>query len=208
MVVKAPALPRVLPPTLLLSGLHRLSLDQYRRMVSAGILSRKDRCELIRGWLVEKMAENPPHTICSCKLNKLLVRMLGDDWALRSDKPIELVHSESCPEPDFVVATGEDDAYSSRHPRDGEILLVVEIADTSVNLDQELMLPIYALEKIPVYWIVNLIDRRVEVYTQPRGGKKPTYRTRTDYPPGGSVPVVLGGAEVGSIAVDEILPKS
>ena len=87
-----------------------------------------------------------------------------------------------------------------------DIALVVEVSDTSLDDDQRLKLPQYARARLPVYWIINLTDRRVEVYTHPRGGKNPGYRHQTNYAPGQAVPVVVGGAEVGSLEVKDLLP--
>lgn len=81
-----------------------------------------------------------------------------------------------------------------------------EVSDATLELDRGLKLRIYASGLIPAYWIVNLVEARVEVYTQPRGGKKPTYKTRTDYGPNDTVPVVIAGKQVGTIAVKEVLP--
>jgi hypothetical protein len=80
------------------------------------------------------------------------------------------------------------------------------VADSTLHRDQTTKLELYAGAKVAVYWIVNLVDRRVEVYTQPRGGKSPTYKTRTDYGPDDAVPVVIAGKRVGTIAVKDLLP--
>lgn len=81
------------------------------------------------------------------------------------------------------------------------------MSDSSLDRDQQEKAYIYARDGIPVYWIVNLIDRRVEVYTDPTGpADLPQYRTRQDYPPGAAVPVVLDGVTVGTVPVEELLP--
>jgi hypothetical protein len=80
------------------------------------------------------------------------------------------------------------------------------VSDSSLPEDQTTKLEMYAAAKVAVYWVVNLVDRRVEVYTQPKGGKNPAYRQRTDYGPDDEVPVVVGGKELGRIAVKELLP--
>jgi Uma2 family endonuclease len=66
----------------------------------------------------------------------------------------------------------------------------------------------YARARIPVYWIINLNERRVEVYTKPKGGKSPSYRCRTDYPHNVSVPLIIEGQEIGQVAVDDLLPSN
>ncbi len=82
----------------------------------------------------------------------------------------------------------------------------MEVADSSLHEDQTTKLELYAGAKVAVYWVVNLVDRRVEVYTDPRGGKNPGYKTRTNYGLNDSVPVVIGSKKVGTIAVKELLP--
>jgi len=93
-----------------------------------------------------------------------------------------------------------------RHPRPRETELIAEVADTSLERDRGVKLKIYAVGRIPVYWIVNLINRQLEVYTEPRHRKYPMYRRRTTYLPSDKVPVVIGGKELGRIAVKELLP--
>jgi hypothetical protein len=94
-----------------------------------------------------------------------------------------------------------------RHPLTEEVLIVIEVSDTSLESDRTSKLEMYARDKIPVCWIVNLIDRRVEVLTLPRSGRKRTDRQRKEYTSGESIPVVLNGTEIGTIAVDAILPS-
>jgi Uma2 family endonuclease len=188
------------------AAIKRFTVAEYHELQHRGMLDDGKDYELLDGWLVEKMTQETPHASAASKLDKRLWKLMPDDRLLRSQKPITLRNSE--PEPDAAVCIGPEDRYDERHPSAAEIEFVVEVADSSLRRDQTLKLALYASARIREYWIVNLIDRRVEVYTHPRGGKKPTYRTRTDYLPGSAVPVVLGGTEVGSIAVDEILPKN
>ena len=186
-------------------SLHRFTVDQYHQMIETGIIKEDDRVELLDGWIVQKMPPNPPHSQAVRRLNRWFTRALGEDWVLGVQDPATMTHSE--PEPDLVIARGPEERYGDRHPGPLDIALVIEVADTSLSEDRSAKFSIYARARIPIYWIVNLIDRRVEVYTQPRGGKNPTYRTRRDYGPAESVPVALAGKTVGSIPVREILPR-
>lgn len=186
-------------------SIHRFTVEQYHEMGRTGIVKEHDRVELIHGLIVEKPLINPPHATALGKLYRRLTAMLGIDAAIRIQMPITLSDSE--PEPDVVVAPGAHDDYETAHPGPKQSLLVVEVADSSLADDRSIKLQLYAVEKIAQYWIVNLVDRRVEVYTQPRGGKNPTYRARRDYGPGDAVPVTLAGKTVGSIPVREILPR-
>ena len=192
------------PPTL--SRTQRLfSVAEYHQMIRDGVLKEGERVELIHGLILAKMPINPPHTKAVRQLGVLLAPLLRPaGWVDYSQQPITLADSE--PEPDFHAATGPLSKYDDRHPGPVEVGLLVEVADSSLDDDQGPKLTLYATARIPVYWIVNIPDRRVEVYTQPRGGKSPTYRTRTDYAPGETVPVVLAGQTVGTLPVSDLLP--
>ena len=96
--------------------------------------------------------------------------------------------------------------HDARHPGPKDLVLVVEVSDSSLGFDRGTKMAVYAAAKIVQYWIVNVNDRRVEVYTQPKGGKNPSYKLRTDYGPGDAVPVVVAGKQVGAVAVKELLP--
>jgi Uma2 family endonuclease len=126
-------------------------------------------------------------------------------WVVRSQATAKL--SASRPEPDVAVTRGDRRTYFTRHPDPADFGLVAEVSDSSLDRDQLDKTRIYAREKIPVYWVVNLVDRRVEVYTDPSGpGDDPRYHTLNVHAPGADVPVVLGGTTVGTIAVNDLLP--
>lgn len=197
---KAAALAPAIPPL----PVRRFTVEEYHKLGEIGVLTENDRVELIRGWIVPKMTLNPPHTYAVTALMKRFLTLVGPRAVVRVQQPITTADSE--PEPDVLLATGRDDDYKSRHPKPSEVSILVEVAESSLREDQTTKLEMYAGAKVAVYWIVNLVDRRVEVYTQPRGGKNPTYRQRTDYGPGAAVPVVVGGKELGRIAVAELLP--
>lgn len=172
-------------------------------MIATGILSPANRCELIHGWITEKMPTNPPHTHAVRVLNRILARLLSDDWVLGPQQPVTTADSE--PEPDIAIATGPESKYADRHPTPRETVLVIEVSDTSLAYDRGTKLELYAADKVVEYWVVNLIDGVVEVHTQPKGGKKPGYKAKVEYRAGESVPVVLGGKQVGTIPVSEII---
>lgn len=185
--------------------LYRFRVDQYERMIAAGVLTSEDRVELIDGVVVRKMTQNPPHAAAIDYTVAALRPLLREDWLLREQKPIKLSDSE--PEPDLVILRGPLRLYERRHPRPADLAVVVEVADTTLEFDRRDKGLAYARARIPVYWIINLIDRRVEVYTEPKGGKSPAYRRRTDYSPDAEVPLVIDGDEVGKIRVRELLPS-
>jgi Uma2 family endonuclease len=106
------------------------------------------------------------------------------------------------PEPDLAVVRGEIEDYDQRDVMASDVALVVEIAQATLATDQTDMKRVYGARSIPVYWIVNLIERQIEVSTDPT---PEGYRTSQTFKPGEHVPVVIGGAEVGRIAVSDIL---
>ena len=111
-------------------------------------------------------------------------------------------------EPDVAVARGPRRLYEERHPRPGDVAFLVEVADSSLDEDRSDKTTMYARARIGVYWIVNLVHAQVEVYTEPRGGRNPGYRSRHDYRIGEEVPVVVDGREVGRVAVRDLLPST
>lgn len=185
-------------------SIYPLTVDQYHRMIAEGILTAKDRVELIEGVLVQKMSRNPPHDEALARIMRRLVRLLPEEWTLRGQSAVTLRHSE--PEPDFAIAHGPEGTYSGRKPGPRDIALVIEVADSSLLADRNEQAILYADARIPEYWIVNLVNRRVEVYTDPKGGRSPRYRRRRDYGANESVPLVLDSREVGRIPVRELLP--
>ena len=193
------ALPRDYPP-------HRLTVERYERMVRAGIFAQKEPIFLWHGRLVEKMTKGRPHALVLIKLNALLVRLVPEGWYVQPEQPIALA-DDGLPEPDLAVVRGAADDHGDRAPGPRDLGLVVEIADSSLSVDSGSVLETYAAQNIPIYWIVNIPERRVEVYREPTGpAPSPSYRACRQYRHGERVPVVLDGREVGEIAVDDFLP--
>ncbi len=195
-----------LPPVVTPLPVRRFTLDEYHKLLEIGVFNSGDPYELLNGVIVAKMPQNSPHAGTSGKLEKRLWKILPDDWLLRAQKPVTIPGSESEPEPDVVICLGPDTRYDKQHPHPKDVALVVEVSDTSLGRDAGTKLQIYAGAKIPEYWIINVNDRRVEVYTQPKGGKKPEYKQRKAYRDDEDVPVVLNGKELGRIPVKELLP--
>jgi Uma2 family endonuclease len=186
--------------------LYRLSVEQYEKMVEAGVLKSGERVELIDGLLLQKMTQHPPHATSVEATTEALRAVLLEGWVVRDRKPIRLATSE--PEPDVTVARGPRRLYEERHPRPADIAALVEVADSSLDEDRSDKNAMYARARIAVYWIVNLVHAQVEVYTDPRAGRNPGYRLRHDYRIGEDVPVVVDGREVGRIPVRDLLPST
>lgn len=193
-----------LPPAMPPVPVHRFTVEEYHRLGEAGVLTENDRVELIHGWIVPKMTIYPPHNYAVTMLMKEFLALVGRAGVVRVQQPITTSDSE--PEPDVVLASGRDADYKTRNPKPSECIVVAEVADSSLREDQTTKLELYAGAKVAVYWIVNLEDRRVEVYTQPRGGKNPTYKKQTNYGSDDAVPVMLSGKSIGRIPVKELLP--
>ena len=171
----------------------RLSVDQYHSMIDAGILNSDSPVELIEGVLVEKIAINLPHAFATEEVQSRLAAIVPLGWCAKIPNPITLADSE--PEPDAAVARGTRRDYISRHPKPADLALVVEVSE-ALSRDRGAKQRIYARAGIPVYWIVDLVNRRVEVRTDPQGE---SYRNLTILSPGDAIPVVIDGIEVGTM---------
>ena len=145
--------------------LWRLSVAQYHTMLHVGILEEGDRLELLEGILVAKMTKNPPHRISTKLIREALENITPDSWYVDSQEPITLVDSE--PEPDVVIIRGKTTDYRDRHPVAVDVVLVIEVADSTLERDRTIKQRIYARAGIEIYWILNLRDRQLEVYTEP-----------------------------------------
>ena len=147
-------------------GHHRFSVTRYEQMIDSGILTENDPVELIRGEIVEKMPIGDEHVACVNRLNRIFLRRLGDTAIVSVQNPIRLADSE--PEPDVALLLPQDDDYASGKPRAPDVCLVVEVADTTLDYDRDVKLHLYAENGVVEYWIVNLLDRCLEVYRQPQ----------------------------------------
>lgn len=182
----------------------RFTVDQYHRMIQAGVFADDDRFELLEGWIIPMMSRNPPHDALLMRLQRVLFRTLPPGWDFRNQSAITTRESE--PEPDLVVVRGDADHYDDRHPGPADIALAIEVAESSLGRDRTLKARIYARAGVPAYWIVNITERCVEVQTDPTGpAKSPSYRSTVVVGPDGELPLVLDGREVARIAVSDFL---
>lgn len=188
-----------------MAGFRRFTVAEYHRLIELGILTENDRLELLDGYLVEKMPHDPIHDGTIQLVEDALRGVLPSGWCVRVQSALTLSKSE--PEPDVAVARGDKRTYLGRHPGAADVGLVIEVSNTSLDSDRDDKIPLYARDGIPVYWIVNLIDRQVEVYEQPSGtSPSPSYGSHRTFKPGDAVPIVLGGTGVGGIPVADLLP--
>jgi Uma2 family endonuclease len=180
-------------------------VDRYQKMIEAGILTSEDKVELLENYVVLKMPRNPPHDGTIDLITETLMPVVPKGWRLRIQLTVVLTDSQ--PEPDFSIVRGDARTYMTRHPGPADVGMIIEVADSSLLRDQRDKTRIYARGGIPCYWIVNLVDGRIEVYSQPSGPTAvPAYGAFQVYQPGDVVPLVLDGGVVGSIPVAELLP--
>jgi Uma2 family endonuclease len=145
---------------------RRFTVDQYEELIRNGSLTENDRCELIRGVIIDKMGIGDLHTACVKRLNRLLSATAGTRYIVSVQDPIQLEDSE--PEPDVALVTFRDDFYRRGKPRALDVLLLIEVADSSLELDRGIKRMLYAEAGIEDYWVVNLVDDCVEIYRRPQ----------------------------------------
>ena len=146
---------------------RRFTVDEYYRMADAGILTEDDRVELIEGEIVELPPIGSRHAACVDRLNRLFVTQVGDRAIVRVQNPIRL-SERSEPEPDLALVRARPGFYAEAHPGPGDLLLIVEVAETSFDYDRSVKSRLYARAGIPELWIVELQRDRVEVFSEPR----------------------------------------
>jgi Uma2 family endonuclease len=155
---------------LTLTSTHRLQFtrDQYYSIGETGALSHA-RTELIEGQIVDMAPIGRSHATGTVLLHELLREAFGNEYTVRPQLPISITSSgsESEPQPDIVVARGSGRDYALRHPSAGEVVLIVEISDSSLTYDQTIKAALYAASGIAEYWILNIVDQRLEVYREP-----------------------------------------
>lgn len=139
-------------------------------MAEVGILSEDDRVELIEGEIVKMSPIGSRHAACVDRLNRLLNRLTDLSAIVRVQSPI-LLNGNSEPEPDISLLRSRDDFYTGGHPMPDDVLLLIEVADTSVERDLETKLPLYARAGIPEAWLVNLTAETIEVNSRPDSGE-------------------------------------
>ena len=144
---------------------YRFSVSEYHQMVEAGVFGEDDRIELIEGEIVEMAPIGSRHAACVKKLNQLFASALGDRVIVSVQDPIGIAGSE--PEPDVALLRPRDHFYAEKHPGPEDVLLVVEVADSSFQYDREVKMPLYARFGIPEAWLVDLGNDEVVIYREP-----------------------------------------
>jgi Putative restriction endonuclease len=189
----------------------RISVAEYHNMIRASVFDtpEKERHELIEGWILPKAKQSPAHChACQVLTHFFWDRQLPEDWMYSGI--VTLPTADSHPEPDGQIVR-ERWVEEVDWPRPDESTLVIEVSDVTLSFDQTIKKRVYGRSSIPIYWIVNIPDRQVELYTDPTGPTDPPenagYRSRHDYHEADSVPVVIGGQQVAMIPVANLLPR-
>lgn len=154
--------------------LAKWSVDDYHRMIAAGIL-RDRSVELLAGEIVEMSPETPIHYNTAKRGAKYLEELLIGLADVRFNGPISLSDSE--PEPDIAIVRSPESTYNERHPEPQDIFWVIEVAKTSLKKDLELKASIYAHAKIPEYWVLNLSSKQIIVFREPENGQYKSVQT-------------------------------
>ena len=154
---------------------RRFTVHDYHRMGEAGILSPTDRVELLDGEIVSKMAIGPRHGASVDRANRALTTTVGTSAIVRVQGAVRLdLFNE--PEPDIVLLRPRDDFYASAHPGPADIFLIIEVAESSIDIDRSIKMRIYARAGVSEYWLVDLNEDVVNVHADPSNG---VYRVET-----------------------------
>lgn len=182
---------------------RRFTVAEYEAIARAGILTEDDNVELLEGWIVPKMTKHPPHDSTIDLVNYLLGKLLPLGWYTRVQNCA--VTADSVPEPDVVVVRGKPGDYHDRHPGGSDVGLIVEVSDSTVSRDRR-KARIYSRAGVPHYWIVNLDQRQVEVYSQPAlEGKAMTYKSRNVLRDDDFLTLILDGQSIGTVLVRDVI---
>jgi Uma2 family endonuclease len=154
---------------------RRFTVDEYHRMAEVGVFEEDDRVELLDGEIVEMTPLGSRHVACVVRLTDLLSRHAGEGPLVSVQNPLVLA-DRSEPQPDLVVLPSRTDLSGARPLGAADALLVIEVADTSVEHDRDVKIPLYARAGIPEVWLVNLPADRIEVYQDQAAGRYTTRR--------------------------------
>ena len=146
-------------------SLHLFTVEEYHRMAEAGLFEGQ-RVELIHGKIVDMSPSKSKHASMIVKLTNILSKLLSNKYLISVQNPLP-IDGYSEPEPDLMILNFKDDFYAEAHPTAKDTLLLIEVADSSLEKDQKVKLPLYAGAGIPEVWIVNLQDHQLEQYREP-----------------------------------------
>jgi len=146
------------------------TLDRYLLAIEKGIFTQEDKVELLYGKIVEIIPAGSSHEFCVTLLAKFFRRRFGEEFQLREEKSLVLANQTSLPEPDLLVVA--DRNFSNRKPTSEEVFLVAEVANSSLKDDRTIKVELYAEANLAEYWIINLVNRQIEVHLSPEPEQK------------------------------------
>lgn len=184
------------------ASIPRFTRARYQKMVDSGVLDDEDQVELFDGYLVLKVPRDPEHDIALQLTDAALRPRTPPGWNFRVQMSLDLGTSQF--EPDLAVVRGFlANSPRNRHPLGIEVGLVVEVANTSLTRDTHDKARVYAQNRVPIYWVVNLPFRAVEVFSDPLGDG---FQRRDVYRTGSDVPYILDGQTLTAVPVAEVMP--
>jgi len=144
----------------------RISADRYQKMIETGVLTKYDRIELIEGDMIHMAPIGTPHSAVTARLNRLLVLAAGDAAIVSPGGSVRL-GEYSVPQPDLMLLKPRDDYYSGNMPVPSDIVLVIEVSDSSLSFDQGVKRALYARNRVAEYWVVDIAGKCIHVYLEP-----------------------------------------
>jgi Uma2 family endonuclease len=145
---------------------HRFNVADYYRMAETGVLKPDARVELLEGRILDMSPIGPFHGGSVKRLNRLFNKLAGGRWLVSAQDPLHL-DEYSEPQPDIMLLRPSQDDYTSRHPLPEDVFLLIEVADSTLALDREQKLPLYGRASIAEVWILNLVEKTIEMYREP-----------------------------------------
>jgi Uma2 family endonuclease len=157
---------------------RRWTVEEYHRMIEAGILTPIDRVELINGGIVCMPPQGLPHSSTTLRSDEYLKQKFGQRASVRVQLPITLLTSE--PEPDLAIVRRRSDFYAAAHPQPEDILLIIEVSDTTLDFDRTTKANTYAEAGILEYWVLDVGGRQVYAMSEPDAGRYRSIARLTD----------------------------
>ncbi len=148
---------------------HRLTVDDYYRIGEIGVLAPDARTELINGEIIDMTPPGSRHSATVAFLADSLTAVTGSSAIRWVQSPLRLSHSSE-PQPDLMLLKRRDDFYAKENPRPADVLLLVEVSDSSLRYDRQIKGPLYASHGVPEYWLVDMAAQELQIHRQPRNG--------------------------------------
>lgn len=178
----------------------RFPTRDYYKMAEVGILGANDRVELIDGQVVEMSPNGPRHAATVYAFDSVLKNALGIRAMVRVQLPVHIDEYNE-PEPDIAIVVPRDDRYVGAHPTPGEVVLLVEVSESTLAFDRDVKAPLYAIAGIAEYWIADRMSDQIRIFRNPEEDR---YRTVQAVGPGGTVAIqAFGGI---ALRVSDLLP--